>query len=141
MIKSRELLTAGILAKDQFVRRNIDQLVNESSNVSSILGRTAEFDEFRMAYNFYVKDIPNSNGLMMFHLPVKVKGMAFWLSMTNLDFFKTLFTDNVYSEMEKHFHGDKWRNIDNAYVNFSHWAVVKGHPDDFMYSRNGLYYL
>ena len=42
--------------------------------------------------------------------------------------------------LEAHFkETKKWSSLDNAYVNFTHWAFVRGDHDSIPYQKEGLY--
>jgi hypothetical protein len=45
----------------------------------------------------------------------------------------------VFDQLEGHFKKThKWRSLDNAFVNFTHWALVKGGPGDIPYQKKGF---
>jgi hypothetical protein len=53
-----------------------------------------------------------------------------------------LLTDEVFKELNKRFSRmEKWKNLDNSFVNFSHWTLVKAFHDEAPYSRVGLFSL
>jgi hypothetical protein len=46
----------------------------------------------------------------------------------------------VYDQLEAHFGAtEKWKNLDEAYVNFTHWALVAGDHGSAPYQKNGFY--
>jgi hypothetical protein len=46
----------------------------------------------------------------------------------------------VFNQLEAHFiTTKKWANLDRAYVNFTHWAFVKGDHGSIPYQKNGFY--
>jgi hypothetical protein len=55
---------------------------------------------------------------------------------------RCLLTDEVFDELNKRFSGTaKWKCLDNAFVNLSHWTLVKALHDEAPYSRLGLFCL
>jgi len=54
-----------------------------------------------------------------------------------IEFFRSLFAEPVYNEIETHFKR-KWSKLDEAYVNFSHWSLVKAAHDDLSYTKTGF---
>jgi hypothetical protein len=51
-----------------------------------------------------------------------------------------LLKSDVYNQLEAHFiKTKKWANLDRAYVNFTHWAFVKGDHGSVPYQKQGFY--
>ena len=47
---------------------------------------------------------------------------------------------NVFEQLEAHFNATKkWRSLDNAYVNFTHWTLVRGDHASVPYQKEGFY--
>ena len=47
---------------------------------------------------------------------------------------------DVFNQLETHFSATKkWTSLDRAYVNFTHWAFVKGDHGSVPYQKNGFY--
>ena len=56
------------------------------------------------------------------------------------DFLRTFLNKNVFEQLEAHFKPTKkWRSLDNAYVNFTHWAFVRGDHESVPYQKEGFY--
>jgi len=61
-------------------------------------------------------------------------------SVSKEDFLRTFLNKNVFEQLEAHFEATKkWRSLDNAYVNFTHWAFVRGDHDSVPYQKEGFY--
>jgi len=75
-----------------------------------------------------------------YHRAVKVKGIIFTNSCNNLDFFRTLLKYDVFKKLEDHFVATKkWASLDEAYVNFTHWAYVNEDHTSVPYQKKGFY--
>jgi hypothetical protein len=49
-------------------------------------------------------------------------------------------SETVFSQLTSHFKGTKkWKSLDNAYVNFTHWAPVMGHDSDYVFTKEGFF--
>ena len=47
---------------------------------------------------------------------------------------------DVFKQLEEHFNAtEKWASLDGAYVNFTHWAFVKGDHGSVSYQKKGFY--
>jgi hypothetical protein len=47
---------------------------------------------------------------------------------------------DVFDQLEAHFKTTKkWKSLDNAYVNFTHWTYVRGAHDSVPYQKEGFY--
>lgn len=47
---------------------------------------------------------------------------------------------DVFNQLETHFGATKkWKSLDRAYVNFTHWALVDGDHGSVPYQKNGFY--
>jgi hypothetical protein len=47
---------------------------------------------------------------------------------------------DVFEQLEAHFKATKkWRSLDNAYVNFTHWTFVRGDHASVPYQKEGFY--
>src|SRR5438046_9281320 len=56
------------------------------------------------------------------------------------DFLKGFLSEVVFSQLTSHFKGTKkWKSLDNAYVNFTHWAPVMGHDSDCAFTKEGFF--
>jgi hypothetical protein len=63
-----------------------------------------------------------------------------FILINNEDFLKTLMKENVFSLFKKHFgKEEKFKSLDEGYVNFSHWGVVAGSHDTREFTKEGLY--
>jgi len=61
-------------------------------------------------------------------------------SVSKEDFLRTFLNKNVFEMLEAHFkETKKWSSLDNAYVNFTHWAFVRGGHDSIPYQKEGFY--
>jgi hypothetical protein len=53
---------------------------------------------------------------------------------------KGFLSKTVFSKLTSHFQRTKkWKSLDNAYVNFTHWAPVMGHDSDYAFTKEGLF--
>ena len=49
-------------------------------------------------------------------------------------------SEEVFSQLTLHFESTKkWKSLDNAYVNFTHWAPVMGHDSDYAFTKEGFF--
>lgn len=56
------------------------------------------------------------------------------------DFLKMFLRPNVYKHLQKHFEKtDKWKGLDDAYVNFTHFARVEAGTDSFPFTKDGFF--
>ena len=46
----------------------------------------------------------------------------------------------MYNQLQTHFgEAEKWKSLDNAYVNFTHFAPVASGPDSFAFTKDGFF--
>lgn len=53
---------------------------------------------------------------------------------------KALLNPEVYNQLQTHFETtDKWKNLDEAYVNFTHFAPIADSSEEFAFTKDGLF--
>ena len=56
------------------------------------------------------------------------------------DFLKVFLHPEVYNQLQTHFEKeDKWKSLDKAYVNFTHFARVEAGTDSFPFTKDGFF--
>lgn len=141
------LLTLVIMAKDQATR----QIWWEDETYLSCINDHKEprvysrkdFQPgmglyFQDSYCFYIEEPCSSSAF--YHRAVKVKGISSFCGSNETDFLKVLLRPEVYSQLQTHFEkAAKWKSLDNAYVNFTHFTPVMDRPDGFAFTKDGFF--
>src|SRR5208282_3195208 len=75
-----------------------------------------------------------------YHRAVKVKGTLSYCGSNEADFLKVLLCPEVYNQLQTHFAAEeKWKSLDKAYVNFTHFAPVMDRHDGFAFTKDGFF--
>ena len=75
-----------------------------------------------------------------YHRAVNVKGIPSYCGSNEADFLKVFLQPEVYDQLQTHFgEADKWKSLDNAYVNFTHFAPVRTPRDGLAFTKDGFF--
>jgi hypothetical protein len=97
-------------------------------------GKELYFEESEI---FYESPISSS---AFYHRAVKVKGISSYCESNEADFLKVFLRPEVYNELQTHFgKEEKWKSLDKAYVNFTHFAPVMDRHDGFAFTKDGFF--
>ena len=97
-------------------------------------GKKLYFDESDI---FYSNPFCSS---AFYHRAVKVKGISSHCGSNEADFLKVLLCPEVYNQLQAHFaNEEKWKSLDKAYVNFTHFVPVMDRSDGFAFTKDGIF--
>jgi hypothetical protein len=140
------LLTLVIMAKDQATRQvwwgdeaflsriHDEDELRDYSRKDFQPGEELYFEESEI---FYENPFSSS---AFYHRAVKVKGMSSYCESNEADFLKVFLRPEVYNQLQTHFkETEKWKSLDKAYVNFTHFVPIMDGPDSFAFTKDGFF--
>jgi hypothetical protein len=70
----------------------------------------------------------------------KSKVISSHCEINEADFLKVLLCPEVYNQLQTHFEKEqKWKSLDKAYVNFTHFVPIRDDSDDFAFTKDGFF--
>ena len=141
------LLILVIMAKDQATRQVWWEDEAYLSHINDhkeprVYGR----EDFQPGKAFYFQDCSlfyageTCSSSAFYHRAVKVKGLSSFCGSNETDFLKVLLRPEVYRQLQTHFEKtEKWKSLDQAYVNFTHFTPVIDSSDGFAFTKEGFF--